>query len=189
MGLFCSPGDQFAFTFTDGFPDLEDPKTREAPRDEAKPLVFELLPRLQQLVVACTERRPTPRLLRSASVDELLSARVPGVRFTLLEMAARCGQADIVRVLLERVPGLVRVGCPCVWAAYTGQIVILRTLIASGADLQTPCADGDTALHYAANNWQLETVKVLCEELHMSVLSTNARGLTAFDAVKEAGVQ
>lgn len=46
-------------------------------------------------------------------------------------------------------------------AAYSGELQMLKTLIAKGAELDATDHDGDTAVHYAAVQGELDCVKAL----------------------------
>ena len=46
-------------------------------------------------------------------------------------------------------------------AAYSGELEMLKLLIAKGAKLDATCHDGDTPVHYAAVQGELDCVKAL----------------------------
>jgi hypothetical protein len=84
------------------------------------------------------------------------------------------------------------------WAAGTGQEAAVAALLASGADVNAPDADGMTPLHWAAMNGQLATVRRLLDAgadprtpdalgrtpLHYAAFSDNSAVL---DALRAAG--
>jgi hypothetical protein len=100
------------------------------------PVALEALPLETQLSVFCSLLKPSAGKVHSilshmppATVNEL---RIPGISLTLLEFAARNSQLQVVQVLIS-FGADVKIQTPCLWAAYTGSIQIIETLMQHGA--------------------------------------------------------
>lgn len=145
-------------------------------------LPFEQLSLLSKLTISCTNAYPNPDFISSVSPNVLLTTRVKGTEFTCLDLAARSGLMKVVLVLTERCPELLKVGTPCAWAAFAGHVDVIRFLAKMGAETRLErLSDGSSALHLAAENVQLESVRVLCEEFGMSPLLLNNSGHSVLD--------
>ena len=145
------------------------------------PVPFAALPEEERLALASSDLlrdgRAGLELLETIDAAKMATFRIPGCQLTLLEMAARCGRADVTRLIVRRCPALVTTGGPVAWAASSGQLGIMRELIHAGANPATEkMHDGETALHHAAENGQLGAVQYLIEELGMSPLTLDEHG-------------
>lgn len=88
--------------------------------------------------------------------------------FTMLHYACQFGQSEIVKLLLERNPGSVNrtsnIGeTPLMMAARASNLVIVRQLLAAGADAGCSNGKGVTALHLAAILGNVPLGKALLE--------------------------
>lgn len=117
-----------------------------------------------------------------------MTANCGGSYESAIGMACRIGNIKIVQLLLKKQPALVHEGSkfrdtPLITAAYYGHADIVQYLIEQGADLTKTYYQEDysdyTALHWAAYQNQVETVKVLLNtDIPLSTY-TNAWGKTA----------
>src|SRR5262245_48340516 len=107
-----------------------------------------------------------------SGIDELLRAGanvnctidVNGVASSPLIRAARGGQLDAVRLLLDRGadPNLALLdGSALILAAAEGHVDIVSLLLDRGASIDQTATFGDNALHRASANGRLEVVKLL----------------------------
>lgn len=88
--------------------------------------------------------------------------------FTMLHYACQYGQAEIVKLLLERNPGSINrtsnIGeTPLMMAARVSNLVIVKQLLAAGADVGCSNGKGVTALHLAAILGNVPLGKALLE--------------------------
>ena len=121
----------------------------------------------------------------------LNNLRVPQVGFTALEWASKKGNIDTVKWLCEdeRTKGMIDIGCPVGWAAYTGQVEIMRFLVAEGADPAKTDAvlwSGLQPLLVAAQNGQLEAMKYLVNECDQDITMKDRSGRDLLKSISDA---
>ncbi len=85
-----------------------------------------------------------------------------------IRTAARAGDMETVRALLDETPNLVnevdnRHSTPLHFASDQGRIEVMTFLLANGADLTAIDVDGDTPLHWAAMAGKDDAVKLLLD--------------------------
>ena len=129
-------------------------------------------------------------------IDEVISMiggdicklRMKSVLFTPLEWAAKKGNFDIVEWLCtdDRTKSLLHEGCPVGWACYTGQVDIVKKLVAFGADPTKT----DQVLFYncppllmAAENGQVEAMKYLVDELGQDINMVGPSGRNIIESI------
>lgn len=91
----------------------------------------------------------------------------------------------------DRTKSLVRIGSPVGWAAYTGQLEIMRLLVQHGADPaathQVLWGGAPSPLLVAAQNGKLEAMKYLVNECNQDVRMKDPRGKGILENVEDAG--
>jgi len=122
-------------------------------------------------------------LLLKHNANPSTTAKVGGTHVSAIGMACRVGNIKIVQLLLKYQPALLHEGSkfqdtPLITAAYYGHDYIVQYLIEQGADLTKTYFQEDysdyTALHWAAYQNQVETVKVLLNtEIPLSTYTTS----------------
>ncbi|CAL9127077.1 unnamed protein product [Musa acuminata var. zebrina] len=105
--------------------------------------------------------------------------------FDALHVAAREGNREIVQVLLDHDPTLIKTfgqsnATPLITAAIRGHTEIVNLLLERDASLiELPKANGKNALHFAARQGHVETVKALLEKDPQLARRTDKKGQTA----------
>jgi ankyrin repeat protein len=86
---------------------------------------------------------------------------------TLLHIAARNGDLDIVKLLISLGTQIDvknrRLQTPLLWAIHNGHLAVVNFLIEKGADILTQENEGDTPLSWAAYTGQLRIIERLLE--------------------------
>ena len=108
------------------------------------------------------------REILSANDEDTLSSVRSGNGATLAHVAARKGDAEALKLVLECTSGLVKVGdvrgaTPLHVCAYHGHEEGLSSLLEAGAEADQPDLDGATAVHFAAASGHLQSLKILVE--------------------------
>ncbi len=121
---------------------------------------------------------------KGADVNEIYNNKYQD--HTTLMLAAKKGNAEIVRILLERGVELDRANkmgyTALVWASMYGHTDIVRLLSDSGADINTKEFQGYTSLMFASNRGHTETVRLLLDRK----ADCNAVGLEGITALMVA---
>ena len=113
--------------------------------------------------------------------------RVAGVRSengaTLGHVAARRGDAEVLKLLLTKTSSLAKIGdvrgaTPLHVCAYRGHGDCLDKLLEAGGDANQPDSDGATAVHFAAASGHLESLKTLIEKGGGNANARNSSGET-----------
>ncbi|KAJ8471571.1 hypothetical protein OPV22_025914 [Ensete ventricosum] len=105
--------------------------------------------------------------------------------FDALHVAAREGNREIVQVLLDHDPTLIKTfgqsnATPLITAAIRGHTEIVNLLLERDASLiELPKANGKNALHFAARQGHVEIVKALLEKDPQLARRTDKKGQTA----------
>ena len=98
------------------------------------------------------------------------------------------GNKDIVEWLCsdERIKCFINEGCPVGWVCYTGQVEIGRKFVALGADSKkTTCSILQSSPSLlAAENGQLESMKILAEELGHEIKMVGPTCRNNFECIK-----
>ena len=102
-----------------------------------------------------------------AAGSQIVTGREYG--FSALSGAAYNGHAEILQYLLQQgvsanAEGEPSGAAPLSIASYKGQLACMQALLAAGADIDRPDADGCTALYCAAHEGQLEALKLLLSQ-------------------------
>ncbi len=121
----------------------------------------------------------------------LENLRAPKVGFTALEWAAKKGNRETVRWLCtdERTKAMINIGCPIGWAAYTGQVDIMRDLIGFGADPNKTDAvlwNRLPPLLVAAQNGKLDAMKFLVDECNQDIKMCDSSGRDIIGNIKDS---
>jgi ankyrin repeat protein len=141
------------------------------------------------MIAAINEDAENIRLLLDAGADP--EARTLN-GLTALIMVAQQGKAKSIRPLVEGGADIEGVddiadhnNTPLGWAAYLGQVEVVKELIVLGANLNyIPSGQGDTPVISAVRAYRVEVVKVLVEA-KADLTIRNRMGKTALDYAKE----
>lgn len=148
------------------------------------------LPKQTQFWLSCG-LIPDLELVKQLAVDEDVDrlARSEGVRLTAVEWACRMGRADVARWLIDPRGGGIGAteGMPLMWAAYAGEIKLVKELAALGADPSATNAKGEGALHYAAATGQADVCRWLVEDAGVDPSVQDKKLWTALQHAREAG--
>ncbi|PKK41422.1 hypothetical protein CI102_15090 [Trichoderma harzianum] len=110
---------------------------------------------------------------------------------TLLHVAAREGELEVVRLLLAKGANTSHTGrtgvTPIAYAIDEGQVAVVDLLLQHDVDIDSVCAGSDrTPLLYAASEGQVEVVQFLLKK-GADVNSTNMDGMTPYDLAVAGG--
>lgn len=126
----------------------------------------------------------------NSACGNLENLRAPKAGFTALEWAAKKGNRETVQWLCtdERTKAMINIGCPIGWAAYTGQVDIMRDLIRFGADPNKTDAvlwNGLPPLLVASQNGKLDAMKFLVDECNQDIKMRDSSGRDIIGNIKD----
>lgn len=170
------------------------------PGNPLEKILFRSLSDLQPILRFVITCGPLPDLgTAKASLQDALNQacgnlenlRAPKVGFTALEWAAKKGNRETVQWLCtdERTKEMINIGCPIGWASYTGQVDIMRDLVAFGADPNKTDAvlwNGLPPLLVASQNGQLDAMKFLVDECNQDIGMCDSSGRDIIGNIKDA---
>lgn len=160
-------------------------------RNEALSALLRLHPRLDPLEAAAAG--DLAAVQAELARDPSFVARVHKLGWTPLHFAAFGGQPAIAEILIARGAAIDAVAknhfanTPLLVAMLCGQSEVARTLLAHHADVNARMSEGFTALHEAAQNGDLASVKLLLEAGADPAIAAGPKKRTALDVASENG--